>query len=979
MYKWSVTLGEHMKQTALLTILFLTSSIYAEPYTLIEDKAKIQILSPELKDQKKLKIRLDNGIEALLISDPKTEESGILVMVNVGSLSDPVDYPGLAHFLEHMLFLGTTKYPSESEYFKYISDHGGNLEAFTTPSSTCFFFSVNNDAFLGALDRFSYFFKEPLFNPTGVDREMQAVNQEYEKNVENDLIRQYYVHKELSNSSHPLHAFNMGNIQSLKKVTQDILKTWYKEHYSANLMKIVVQSNLPLNDLRDKVVESFKDVPNSNKSVLTLTSPFITPEYKAKFVYIEPIQDTQKLTMIWELPSKFAALNVSQPENIVCHILGHEGEKSLLAELKKQKLAESLGCGAMRYNKDLSEMYLEVGLTENGLKNVDLVITLVYQTIQRIKEKGIEETLFQEIQKMAKIEYQFQNKEQPHNFYQKHAYMLPNESMDTYPEVTLIPQKYDPNAIQEYLSYLTPAQAQYFILAPSSKTLITPDKQEQWIGARYSVKAVPTQWIEKWSAISTSPSIDIPDPNNFIPTKVELVSEVAKKSEKRIPIPLAIISNDQANIYFAQDTLFKIPKVNWIFTIRTPAIAMNDSTKIVMGDLYSKFIDDVLNKLSYPAKVAGLEYSIKRAKNGITLEIGGYSQNSEVLFHEILESIKKLEISNDKFNLYKESLLRKYRNFANESPLDQAVEIFKSVLYENYVKEAEKATVLKDLTYQNFTEWYKTLYSKTFIEGILYGNMTSSDAANVAQEIVSSFKGSPYLKNEHFEEKVLVIPQDVGPMYLENYTKAAGNAVLLAIEDPTFTFKERATQQILMTAIKEPFFGTLRTKQQTGYLVHSIDQEVERKLFNLFLVQSSTHDTRDLLARFEEFIESYLQELGKKELSEEQFDKIKKSLKINLEENPKNITEMANTLNELAFKYDGDFDWISKRIQALDNLTYEEFIQTANGLLGKSNKRRLAILLHGVLPEENLFMYNKARSWTSLRKMYEYISRDKAQ
>ncbi len=968
-----------MKNLVIFTVLILSLPfhVFSEAYTVIEDKAKLPILSPELKDQKKLKIRLNNGIEALLISDPKTDSSGALMVVNVGSLSDPKEYPGLAHFTEHMLFLGTNKYPNESEYMRYITNHGGNVEAFTTSSTTCFFFSVNNDAFPEALDRFSYFFKEPLFNPTGVDREMHAVNQEYEKNVENDSIRQYYVQKELSNPDHPQHKFSMGNIQTLKGVSQETLKNWYKEHYSSNIMQVVVLSNLPLDTLRDDVVEAFKDVPNTNKSRITLPEPFLTPEYQGKFIYIEPVKDTQKLTIIWELPKKFAQLNPSQPDNVICHILGHEGEKSLLADLKKEQLAETLGCGAIKVNNDLSEMYLEIGLTENGLKNIDLVITRVYQTIQRLKENGIPERIFLEMQKMAKIEYQYLNKEQVHEFFERHAFMIPNEDLATYPEVSLIPQKYDAKEIQELLASLTPDHAQYIIMAPSSKTMVNPDKQEKWVGARYSMVSIPEQTLQKWSQVKVNPDIDLPEPNKFIPSDIRLVNEAAKKSEKRIPTPLAIISSDKAKIYFAQDTQFKIPKVDWIFTIRTPSIAMNDATKIVMGDLYTQFLDDALSRLSYPAKVAGLDYSIKRGKNGMTLEISGYNENSGLLFHEILETMKKMEPNGEKFKLFKESLLRKYRNFAIESPLDQALETFKSVLYESYVKESEKATVLKDLTYQNFLDWFKDLYAKTYIEGVLYGNLTEADAMKNAQEILSTFPGAPYLKNEHFQEKVVVIPKNAGPVYLENHTKSAGNAVVLAIEDPTFSFKERAAQQVLMVGIKEPFFASLRTKQQTGYLVFTADQEVERKLFNLFLVQSSTHEPRDLLARFEEFIEGFLQELGKTELGKDQFEKIKKSQKILLEENPKNINEMASLLNDLAFKYDGDFDWIAKRIQSFDELTYQEFIEMANSMLGRSNKRRLAILLHGVLPEENLFMYNKARSWTSLRKMYEYEPRPK--
>lgn len=966
-----------MKLRIILGLLcFACSNLFSESYTVIEDTNTYQILTPELKDQKRMKIRLNNGIEALLISDPNTKESGALMVVNVGSLSDPLEYPGLAHFLEHMLFLGTKKYPKESEFQKFVSSQAGDYQAFTAPDATCFIFSIKNDAFPEALDRFSDFFKEPLFNPSGVDREMHAVNQEYEKNVENDDIRQYYVHKELSNPDSPNHKFSMGNLQSLKNVTQDILKKWYQEHYSANLMKVIVLANLPIETLRDQVVEDFKDVPNTNKSPFSLSQPLLNSELQGKFVYIEPIKDIQKLSIIWELPKKFSVISESQPESVICHILGYEGEKSLLADLKNENLAESLGCGAFRINNDSIEIYIEVGLTEAGIKNIDTVITRVFQAIQRLKETNIPETEFQEIQKMATIEYQYQNQEQLSDFFQKNALMLPYEAMNTYPEWTFIPQKYDQNAIKEFLTYLTPEKAQYLIVAPSAKTGVNPDKQEKWVGAHYSIINIPQETLEKWQHVAVNPDIDLPSPNKFIPNNLQLVNESPKKSENRIPTPTAIIANDQGNIYFAQDSLFKIPKVDLIFTVRTPAIAMNDATKIVMGDLYIKFLEDALNKLTYPAKVGGLDYSVKRAKNGITLEINGYSENSALLLHEIVETIKSFEPNNLKFNIFKDSLLRKYRNFANENPLEQSFEIFKSVLYEYYVKEAEKANVLKDLTFQNFTDWMKQVYAKTFIEGVLYGNLTESQATKAAQEIATTFKGAPYPKNDHFEDKVLVIPKNVGSIFLENNTKSAGNVTILAVENPTYSFKERAAQQILMTAIKEPFFATLRTKQQTGYLVQAVDLEVEKKLFNLFFVQSSSYDPRDLLARFEEFIEGYLQELGKTTLDQGQFEKLKKALKSDLQENPKNIEDMAKLLNELAFKYDGDFDWISKRIQGFDELTYEEFLELSHEMLGKRNKRRLAILLKGVLPEENLFMYHKARSWTSLRKMYEYEGRN---
>nr|GMD41759.1 insulin-degrading enzyme-like 1, peroxisomal [Ipomoea batatas] len=73
--------------------------------------------------------------------------------VSVGSFSDPKDLEGLAHFLEHMLFFASEKYPLENSYSNFISEHGGSTNAFTSSEHTNFYFDVNNDGFEEALDR----------------------------------------------------------------------------------------------------------------------------------------------------------------------------------------------------------------------------------------------------------------------------------------------------------------------------------------------------------------------------------------------------------------------------------------------------------------------------------------------------------------------------------------------------------------------------------------------------------------------------------------------------------------------------------------------------------------------------------------------------------------------------------------------------------------------------------------------------------
>jgi len=69
-------------------------------------------------------------------------------------MSDPDDIPGLAHFCEHMLFLGTEKYPEENEYNKFLSEHAGGSNAFTSSEHTNFYFDVAPEALPDALDRY---------------------------------------------------------------------------------------------------------------------------------------------------------------------------------------------------------------------------------------------------------------------------------------------------------------------------------------------------------------------------------------------------------------------------------------------------------------------------------------------------------------------------------------------------------------------------------------------------------------------------------------------------------------------------------------------------------------------------------------------------------------------------------------------------------------------------------------------------------
>ena len=209
------------------------------PYTSLPTATPLHILGTVDKsamDHRTYQVlSLENQLRVVLISDPNTSISAAAMDVAVGSFSDPPEVQGLAHFCEHMLFLGTQKYPKEDDYSNFLSTHGGYDNAFTSTQETNYYFSVQADYLEQALDRFAQFFISPLFTPGAVRKESHAVNAEHEKNLQSDEWRLWQLLKHVSNPSHPFSMFATGNLETLNNSNiLNYLHDYYTSHYSAN-------------------------------------------------------------------------------------------------------------------------------------------------------------------------------------------------------------------------------------------------------------------------------------------------------------------------------------------------------------------------------------------------------------------------------------------------------------------------------------------------------------------------------------------------------------------------------------------------------------------------------------------------------------------------------------------------------------------------------------------------------------------------
>ena len=170
----------------------------------------------------------------------------------MGLLKDPMTQQGMAHYLEHMLFLGTDKYPDTNGYSEFMSNNGGSQNASTWLDITNYMFKVNNSAYDEALDRFSDFFKSPKLYAEYADKEKNAVNAEWSMRREMDFFGQFKLARMLL-GEHPANRFLIGNNDSLgdkdnSKLHEELVN-FYNRYYSANIMKVAMISNEPLDKM----------------------------------------------------------------------------------------------------------------------------------------------------------------------------------------------------------------------------------------------------------------------------------------------------------------------------------------------------------------------------------------------------------------------------------------------------------------------------------------------------------------------------------------------------------------------------------------------------------------------------------------------------------------------------------------------------------------------------------------------------------
>ncbi|KYQ54450.1 Insulin-degrading enzyme, partial [Trachymyrmex zeteki] len=764
---------------------------------------------------------LANKMKVLLISDPTTDTSAAAMDINAGSMCDPDDLPGLAHFCEHMLFLGTKKYPQENDYNMYVSQNGGKNNASTHLDHTTYYFDVISEKLEGALNRFAQFFLSPLFMENLTERELNAINSEHEKNVANDLWRFDQLERS-ANSNHPFSTFDTGNRETLDTIpkqkginVRNKLLEFYEKYYSANIMSLSVLGKESLDELENMVVNLFCEVRNKEIEVPSWPEHPFNDEHFRTIWYFVPIKDTRKLKVLFPLPDMRQHYR-SSPEDYVSHLFGHEGKGSLLSALKANGWCNFLVSGKHLAARGFSMFYILVDLTEEGIKHIENIVLLMFQYINMLKLKGPIKWIYDECTDIARINFRFKEKSLPHTYVKCTVRALQEFPMNEVLCAQCIYPEWRPDLIEEIMGYLTPQNVRIYVGAKAYENIA--NETERWYGTKYKKVKVHKETMDMWNSAGFNDVLKLPPKNEFIATIFDIKPQTNVQK-----FPIILEDTSFVRLWYKKDDEFLVPRarMNFHFVCSFPR---TDSLSCNLIYFFNDLLYDSLAEYTYDAVLAGLQWEFDSTYYGISLSIGGYDNKQRMLLENIMDRMINFKVDPKRFEILKEKVL--HQKLEKFRCYDQAEYYIRVLLSEERILISELLETTTYVSIESLQRFIPQLLSKMHVECLIYGNVTVMEARDIIKLIESKLTTGVSNRIPLLEQQ-LVLSRDIkledGCHFLfEAENNVHENSCTMVYYSTGLQSTEsNMLLQLLKLIIAEPCYNTLRTKEQLGYIVFS--------------------------------------------------------------------------------------------------------------------------------------------------------------
>ncbi|KAJ9059375.1 hypothetical protein DSO57_1003197 [Entomophthora muscae] len=773
---------------------------------------------------------LENKLEVLLISDPFPRKASASLVVSSGSHDDPGDAPGLAHFCEHMMHMGSAKYPNGSEYANYLNDNGGDFSATTYYNHTSYQFQVNPDALDGALDIFASLFIEPAMNKGSIDREINAVQAEYEYRQKELPYKVNQVLSAVLNSTHPYARFSIGNVNTLTSQDtpqlHDRVRDHYKKHYSANLMKLVVISPNLLEEMEKMVIPRFSQVPNFNRQPGNSTMPF-QQEDLAVDIYMNPNMYTNQMVIQFIMPPIHSIAH-QMAFDYISYYLTRGDTNSLLDMQVKKGHVDWIHAKLSEQYTDFAIYQITIALVDTP--DVDQITTDMFSYLHAIASQGLRKDRYTEYRNITA------SKQAATPTPQKALTVKLAESMHlgipiynvTLNHGGILPLSH--SAISQALAMFDPSCMRRVIISSA----VQASQHEPWFNSNYSVSPMDKPIVED-------------EPKTQLPT---INHKATKKPAVPAPYAFSLLHNDS--------TLR-------LWQIAGPPTFEPNRLSLALADVKNKVTDLELVRIALLSRIAwkkiskiqgkllsvGEDINMHYFKNKLVIQIQAFRLYSSL--GKILYALKTMRVSPDDFNRAKKHSFKLLARFKARSPSQQAHYMAMSAIQWDEVPIDALNHTLTQIDLLPFQRWLKIFLGCHQIDALLVGQENTSSIRDVIKQFQVDFNDCPTQFKPTGE--IILTGETI---YRANSSSKHNSGVTVYLDlYSNSDIPSRALGALTINLIKSRFKNKIRTQEQLGYMIEAMSLKRSGGGGVAFVVQSAKQPEY-LESRIEAFLVEFV-------------------------------------------------------------------------------------------------------------------------
>ncbi|WP_438865567.1 insulinase family protein [Neptunicella sp.] len=904
---------------------------------------------------------LENGITVLLVNDSQCKKSAAAVNVACGHFDDPDNIQGLAHLMEHMLFLGCQQYPTSNHLNDFLTQHGGQINAWTGTEYSSFYFDVHPEYFKEALQHFSAMLLAPLFDSKRVSNEIESIDAEFKMKRNDDLRRLYQVHKETCNPQHPFSKFSVGNKQTLGNLPVNeliqALSSLHQQHFAGQNLALCLISPDSLDEQQQLAQQYFNDFKPIAKTVRALP-PLYRPQDLGIMIQIKPVKTARRLILTFALDNVPADF-VSKPLSIISYLLGDEGQGSLLWFLKEQNWATNLSAGGGIQGSNFKDFNINLQLTEPGIHQIEQIVNVIFYHINQIKQQGLPEWRFNENKQLNQLTLDFHEPTKSIDYATHLAAQLHHFEQEHILTGDILLNTYDPQRFDQVLTQLTPGNMRLKLIAP---TVVT-NQSAQWYQTPYQVQKIPDEWLQSWRQPGIQKRLHLPEPNPFVTTDTSIIA-----SDDNNGLPIHMIDGADMHFWFAQDRQFQLPKGDIYLSFDCP-FSQGGIGNNTLKRLWVATIQEQLNETYYQAELAGLNFHLYPHQGGFTLHTSGFAEKQQLLTKTLIKQLFNHQLDEQRFNQVKHKQLITTQNSLLNKPVNLLFSKLSVLLQRNAYSPADMVPIIQQSSLAQVELIKEQLLSCYHLQAFMHGNWSMSQGQQFGHYLQDKLLTNITRSNEISRHVVDIRELPCSVLKVDNVDDDA--AVVIYFQSPS-----ESVADIAMTILAEqiwagPFFNQLRTEQQLGYLVGTGYFPVNQHPGMAFYIQSPNTDVNNLVDAIHQFLHQSVQQLSAYPTS--RWQHLKHSVAKQLTEKDQNLSMRSQRLWLAIANKDWQFEQQQKLAEFIMALSLEQIQLFCQNMLERNNFGELILYCSGHGDELDLAHGDPIRCINEFKKQAYYI------